>query len=103
MPGKRKHEGTVEKPLEDKNNIGGNSKAAGKALSLLAFTSGPSARIKPRVCVPCLLPAIPLHGAWGLHATKAISDEDNIGALLQMMSCQIRRKSVQQTQVSECR
>ena len=63
MPGKRKHEGSVERPLEDKTNIGGDSKAAGKALSLLAFSSDPSARIKPRVCVPCLRPAIPLHGA----------------------------------------
>ena len=103
MPGKRRHEGSVERPLEDNTNIGGNNKAAGETFPLLAFTSGPSPRIKPRICVPCLLPAIPLHGAWGPHATKAISSEDSVGAVLQMISCQFRRRSVQQTQVSECR
>ena len=59
MPGKRKHEGSVERPLEDKADIGGNNKAAGEKISVLAFASGPLAQIKPRICVPYLLPAIP--------------------------------------------
>ena len=103
MPGKRKHEGSVERPLEDKADIGGNNKAAGETLSVVASASGPLARIKPRICVPCLLPAIPLRGARGLHATKAMLSEDSVAALLQTISCQIRRRSVQQTQVSGCR
>ena len=68
MPGKRKHEGSDGKALEDKTGIRDNSTTPGEELPITASTCGLLALFKPRIWLPSLLPAIPLHRARGPHA-----------------------------------
>ena len=99
MPGKRKHEGSDEKALEDLTNIGDNSTTAGGTTTKFACTCGPSALPKPVSDCHARLPPFPCTGLGDrMHkmCDRCLSIHyllTRCGALLQVLICQNRRRS----------